>query len=230
MSNKTDKSTKAASNKNGEGTSKTSLFIGIGVLVVVLVLSTVGYQILAPDAQDIGVMNAAQESSAQSSSVQGGDAQNVGSAAVDAQESAQNANKVSLDLNVVDRSGTDFKLNMLEGKPIVLNFWASVCGPCRSEMPYFQTAYAEYGDEIHFVMVDVIGFNGETEQKGLSFLEEQGFTFPAYFDSYSEATQYFGLSSLPRTYFIDADGNIQASAMGAISESGLMQGISIIHP
>ena len=111
---------------------------------------------------------------------------------------------------------------------MVLNFWASTCGPCQSEMPGFQAAYEQHGDEVRFVMVDIPGFNGETVERAQRFLEESGYTFPAFYDAKGEASRAYGLTSIPRTYFIDAQGDIVATGAGALSEQALQQGLAKI--
>ena len=62
---------------------------------------------------------------------------------------------VAPDFTVTDADGNAVKLSDFRGKGVVLNFWASWCGPCKSEMPHFQTAYEQYGDEVHFLMVNM---------------------------------------------------------------------------
>ena len=64
------------------------------------------------------------------------------------------------DFTVVDIDGNEHKLSEFEGKPVVLNFWASWCGPCKSEMPDFDEAYKKYKDEIHFLMVNLTDDQG----------------------------------------------------------------------
>ena len=61
----------------------------------------------------------------------------------------------AFDFTVYDEEGNAVKLSDFEGKPVVLNFWASWCGPCKSEMPDFEEAYGEYGEEIQFLMVNI---------------------------------------------------------------------------
>ncbi len=124
--------------------------------------------------------------------------------------------------------GTLTQLSQLKGAPVVLNFWASTCGPCQSEMPGFQAAFKQYGDQLQFMMVDIPGFNGETVERAKRFLQDNSYTFPAYFDTQGRAAAAFGLSSLPRTYFIDAQGAVVASAAGALDEQVLQEGIDLL--
>jgi len=132
------------------------------------------------------------------------------------------------DFTVLDWEGNERKLSEFEGKPTVLNFWASWCGPCKSEMPDFQDAYEAYGEKIHFVMVNCTG-GRETVESAKEFIGQEGYTFPVYFDTTYEAASVYGASSIPMTFFIDAEGNLVTYGMGALSEELLLKGISMIY-
>ena len=121
--------------------------------------------------------------------------------------------------------------DLLGDKPVVLNFWASTCPPCKAEMADFQTAYEAYGDQIHFVMVNVgDAMQGETREKADAYLEESGFTFPVYFDLDYQGITAYGVTGFPHTYFVDGAGNLQLYAPGMISAAGLQQGLHAIAP
>ena len=101
---------------------------------------------------------------------------------------------------VYDLDGNPVKLWDLRGKPVVLNFWASWCGPCKMEMPHFEAAYQTYGDQIHFLIVDLTDGSRETVEVAQAYLDEQGYTFPAYFDSTQEAAMTYGVNAIPSTF------------------------------
>ena len=132
------------------------------------------------------------------------------------------------DFTMLDGEGNEVKLSDFQGKPVVLNFWASWCGPCKAEMPDFEDAYQEYGDDIHFVMVNLTDGTGETLDSAKAFLEEAGYSFPVYFDTQSLGAAAYGVSSIPRTYFIDAEGVAVAYAAQMIDAGTLAQGIGMI--
>lgn len=149
-----------------------------------------------------------------------------------ASESETEPSYLAPDFTVYDAEGSEVTLSSLFGKPTVLNFWASTCPPCRSEMPEFHAVYEEIGDEVQFVMVDCVGVyvggSMETQEKGQAYIEEQDFTFPVYFDSDMDAVNTYGITSFPTTYFLDEDGNLVTYALGAIDKETLELGISMI--
>ncbi len=134
------------------------------------------------------------------------------------------------DFVVIDADGNEVALSDFIGKPVILNLWASWCGPCKMELPDFDDAYAQYGEDIQFLMVNLTDGNRETVEGAKAFIEEQGFSFPVYFDTELNAAVAYNASSIPATYFIDADGNIAGYARGAIGADTLQMGIDLILP
>lgn len=133
------------------------------------------------------------------------------------------------DFTVYDGDGKAVKLSELVGKPIVLNFWASWCPPCKGEMPGFEEVYGQVGDEVTFVMVDLVDGQRETQEKGSRYVKAQGFSFPVYYDLAQEAAVRYGINSIPRTYFIDKDGDVIAGVERALSAKALRQNIDRIR-
>lgn len=134
------------------------------------------------------------------------------------------------DFTVQDMDGNDVKLSDMFGKPIVLNFWASWCGPCKNEMPEFEEVYKERKDDVIFMMVNMTDGKRETLTSAKNHIEEKEFTFPVYFDTTQEVMYTYSVWSLPTTYFIDADGNLVTGARGQIDKKTLEYGISLIMP
>ena len=133
------------------------------------------------------------------------------------------------DVRIFDREGGEVRLNEFFGKPMVLNFWASWCGPCQSEMPDFQAKYQELGGEVNFVMVNMTDGQRETVESASGFIDRNGFEFPVFYDTTGEAAYAYQAYSLPTTYFIDAGGHVIAQATGAIDAETLQMGIDMIY-
>lgn len=133
------------------------------------------------------------------------------------------------DFKVFDAKGNEVVLSDFFGKPIFLNFWASWCPPCKAEMPYFEQAYREFGDEITFLMVDLVDGGRETQEKGEEFIKEAGYTFPVYFDNELNATMTYSVYSLPATYLIDAEGYIVYSHLGMMDEEMVADAIKMLQ-
>ena len=110
------------------------------------------------------------------------------------------AAQTTADFTVYDADGNPVKLSGYFGKPIVLNFWASWCPPCKSEMPHFEAAYLANPD-VQFLMVNMT--SGDDMDSAKAFIEENGYTFPVLFDTTGEAGYVYQATSLPMTLFID---------------------------
>ena len=133
------------------------------------------------------------------------------------------------DFIVYDRDGNEVHLYDFLGKPIVVNFWASWCGPCKMEMPDFEEKYLALGDEIQFLMVNLTT-GRETMESADAFIADAGYTFPVLYDTQSNAAVTYGAYSIPTTFFIDAEGHAIARATGAIDAETLQRGIDMIFP
>ena len=132
------------------------------------------------------------------------------------------------DVSIIDADGNEVKLSDFRGKGVVLNFWASWCGPCKSEMPHFQAAYEEYGEDVHFLMVNMSTGFGDTRSDAQAILSNGGYTFPVYYDDKLECAYGYGVTGIPITVFIDKDGGMVSMKQGMISESDLQRRILTI--
>ena len=186
-----------------------SLILTAAALLLIIVGALVGYTYLSRG-----------ESAPQLS-------ENDGEAAVEGED--ESAPQPAPDFTVYDAEGNEITLSaLMDGKPTVLNFWASWCGPCRSEMPHIQEAYERLGGEVSFVMINMTDGQRETQESAEEYMAESGWTFPIYFDSDYDAAMTYGAYSLPQTYFIDAEGRLIAAARGSMSAEVLQSGRDMI--
>ena len=135
---------------------------------------------------------------------------------------------MSLDFTVQDLDGNSIKLSDFYGKPIVLNFWASWCPPCKSEMPEFDQAYKELNGEVQFLMINQTDGDRETIETGSEYVKSEGFTFPVYYDTNLEAAYVYNVTAIPTTFFIDKEGYIISQVKGAMTKEILMDNIGKI--
>ncbi len=190
--------------------------IVLGILLALVLLLGVAYLLYAK----LGSSIAPNQLSAQGAQDSAGGAPGV---------SSQQPQPVPApDFTVYDGDGNAVHLSDYVGKPVVMNFWASWCGPCQMEMPDFQAKHEELGGEVQFLMINMTG-GRETLDSAQKFIAEQGYTFPVFYDTDSDAAITYGAYSLPTTYFIDAEGNAVAQATGAINGEILQTGIDMIY-
>jgi cytochrome c biogenesis protein CcmG/thiol:disulfide interchange protein DsbE len=109
----------------------------------------------------------------------------------------------------------DLSLASLRGKPVVLNFWASWCGPCKDEAPLLQEASERWGDRVAFVGIDVKDFRGDARD----FLERFGVTYPNVYDGKGSTIGRYGVTGYPETYFVDAEGRVRWRIAGPVEDA-----------
>ena len=106
----------------------------------------------------------------------------------------------------------------LQGKPVVLNFWAGLCPPCRAEMPEFQEFYDEYQDRVVLLGIDVGQFTSlGTRDDAQALLKALGVTYPAGFTEDPAIMRDFRVLGMPTTVFVDSEGEIFRSWTGALN-------------
>ena len=193
---------------------KKSTVILAVALVVILAAAGFLYTRLAPGVQNSQLANEPSQSEGSASS----------------SSSSQQANPAP-SFPMEDSQGNTVQLSdFLGDKPVFLNFWASICSPCKQEMPDIQTLYEQYGDQIHFVLVNVGAAMNDTREKAENYLKEEGFTFPVYYDVDYQAISAYGINSFPFSIFIDAQGNLVTYGQGKLSAELLQKGLNLIAP
>jgi thiol-disulfide isomerase/thioredoxin len=109
--------------------------------------------------------------------------------------------------------GADQKLSALKGKVVFLNFWATWCGPCRTEMPSMETLYNRYKDR----GLEILAVNCQEQQRDVAaFMKNNGLSFPAALDRSGEVSMRYGVRAIPATYIIGRDGKIISRITGSL--------------
>ena len=115
--------------------------------------------------------------------------------------------------------GESLHLSDLQGRPVVINFWAGLCPPCRGELPDLQAFYDEYSPDIDLVSVDVGKFTGlGSQEDALKLLEDLDIDFPAGYAVNDSPLRDYRVLSMPTTVFLTADGEIFRKWSGVLNK------------
>ena len=115
-------------------------------------------------------------------------------------------------------NGSEFRLEDYAGRPLVINFWASWCPPCRDESPGFERVWKKYrGEGVQFVGVNI----QDTKEEAARYAEEFDLTFPNGLDPDGKITVEYGVIGLPVTFFVGANGLVEGRWVGAAPEDKL---------
>jgi peroxiredoxin len=130
------------------------------------------------------------------------------------------------DFTLENLDGERVSLSDYRGRPVLLNFWATWCGPCRVEMPHFQAIYEDPGwraSGLEILAVNV----GEPADRARGFVEDNGFTFPVLLDAGQETARIYNLRAFPTSFFIDENGIIKAARVGTfVSQAELEEALN----
>jgi thiol-disulfide isomerase/thioredoxin len=119
---------------------------------------------------------------------------------------------IDFELPLLD--GTRMKLSDLKGRPVFLNFWATWCGPCRSEMPSMEAVYKRLKDR----GFEILAVNlGEDSKQVSPFMKRYKLTFPVALDTDGQAGSRYGIQAIPTSYIIDKRGLIVSRVVGSIA-------------
>ena len=110
---------------------------------------------------------------------------------------------------------------------MIINYFASWCPPCKQELPHFQKAFDEYGDQISFVFLDALDGQRETLKTINAFIKSFPFTGPVFYDDGMFAA-VFQTNSLPTTVFIDNEGRVVNGYLGFVAEEVLYANIAFL--
>ena len=142
---------------------------------------------------------------------------------VSAIEVGPQVGKLAPDFKFTDAEGKSVSLSDLRGKSIMLNFWATWCGPCKYEMPLIEDlAHDKEKAEKGLILLTIN--SGESADTVRRFMKEQGFSFPVLLDIQKSITRAYNVRAIPTTFFIGQDGIISKIKLGAfMNESELEQ-------
>ncbi|HHY73343.1 MAG TPA: redoxin domain-containing protein [Bacillus bacterium] len=128
------------------------------------------------------------------------------------------------DFELVTLTGEKVKLSDYRGKKVLLNFWASWCGPCRAEMPDMQELHEEGRKDFVILAVNATQTEASNES-AIKFIKEFGLTFPIAFDEKGTVVKTYQVIALPTSYFIDSEGKINDKHTGTLSYEQMLNGI-----
>ncbi len=110
------------------------------------------------------------------------------------------------DFTLKSRDGKNVRLSDLRGQVVLLNFWASWCGPCRQEMPILDAIHNKYKD----LGFSVLGVNLDAKsKKAINYLKDTPVSFPVLYDPKGDVSSQYGVQAMPSTVIIDKDGNVR---------------------
>lgn len=133
---------------------------------------------------------------------------------INLQSDAPAVGKFAPDFTISGVNQNNISLSDLRGKNVIINFWATWCGPCRLEMPTFQKTYSRFGEDIKIVGIN----DGESLAEITQFINEFGLTFDIGIDKTGEVKEDYFVIGLPSTYFLDNEGKVVAIHIGAMTQ------------
>ncbi|WP_164668887.1 redoxin domain-containing protein [Virgibacillus doumboii] len=169
--------------------------IGVAVMAFLIVVAIIGFM------DD-------NTSETSTSNTDSGNAQGAGIVAPG--QSSIEVGKMAPDFKVETLSGDTFQLSDLRGKKVILNFWASWCGPCKKEMPEMQKFHEKYGDKVEVIAVNLTDSEtGGGVKKVRNYIDKYGYTYPVPLDKKGKVKELYNVAGVPSTYFIGTDGKVQ---------------------
>jgi thiol-disulfide isomerase/thioredoxin len=116
-------------------------------------------------------------------------------------------------------------LSQYQGKPVIVNFWASWCTDCQTETPLLASWYKQQVGRVDLVGLD----ENDTTAKAIAFAHAKGITYPVGSDPLTIAASAYGVDALPQTFFLNAEHRIVERVYGAVTKAELAQGMSLMN-
>jgi cytochrome c biogenesis protein CcmG/thiol:disulfide interchange protein DsbE len=123
----------------------------------------------------------------------------------------------ALDFTLANLDGTSLSLDDLRGKNVLINFWATWCGPCRQEMPMLEAAYQAHASDLVVLAVNI----GEEPWRVKKFVHDLGLSFEVLMDEDNQVQSLYRVRAYPTTYLVDTQGVVRAQHIGLLSEAQL---------
>jgi thiol-disulfide isomerase/thioredoxin len=123
----------------------------------------------------------------------------------------------ALDFALANLDGPSLSLDDLHGKNVLINFWATWCGPCRQEMPMIEAAYQAYAPDLVVLAVNI----GEEPWRVEKFVQDLGLSFEVLMDEGNQVQSLYRVRAYPTTYLVDTQGVVRAQHVGLLSEAQL---------
>lgn len=134
------------------------------------------------------------------------------------------------DFTLPSSTGESITLSSFYGSPVIVNFWASWCTPCRKEMPAIQQVYADFENQ-GLIILGINTTSQDNKEDAIAFSKKVGVTFPILFDENGQVNTVYQIRALPTTFFINSDGVIQEITIGGpMSEALIRSKIETIMP
>lgn len=131
------------------------------------------------------------------------------------------------EIDLLSLDGERVALSSLQGRPVLINFWATWCMPCREEFPLMVAAYEEHADE----GLEILGvIHDDTSDGARAFAEDMGAEWPMLEDPDDTAWNAYSGVLMPTSFFVDADGFVRAFSLGGFTEDGLAAQLGTILP
>ena len=138
-------------------------------------------------------------------------------------EPTPNPYPLATDFLFTDRSGNEYRLSDFYGKPIVINFFATWCGPCMNEMPGINELSLQYQDQVNFLIINLTSSESISPEEVFTFLSNNGYSFPLYFDTLDQGTTAYNIDAIPLSVFISEDGHVVGTNVGSLEKDQMQE-------